>query len=119
MKLILTAFAVLLCSAVYNQTTIKPEDVNKHIGDSVTVCGKVFSARYMENVKNSPTFLNIGAPYPNQLLTVVIWGDTRKQFEGKPEDMYNGKEICISGKVELYKNKPQLVIWKILQIKYR
>lgn len=100
----------------FSQHTIKLEDVKYHIGDSVTVCGKVYSARFMENSKNTPTFLNLGAAFPNQLLTVVIWGDVRNKMENKPEVYFNNKEVCITGKIELYKEKPQIVIKSSEQI---
>ncbi|MEI9912248.1 MAG: hypothetical protein WDO71_22900 [Bacteroidota bacterium] len=66
--------------ASFSQAVIKLEDVSKYIGDSVTVCGKVAGIRFMEQSKNQPTLINLGAAYPNQLLTVVIWGDLRKEF---------------------------------------
>lgn len=100
-----------------SQNPIKLEDLKSHIGDSVTVCGKVYSGRYLESANNTPTFLNIGARYPDQLLTVVIWGDARKEFPGKPEDDYTNKEVCVTGKVELYKDIVQIVIRKISQLK--
>lgn len=99
-----------------SQTTIRLDEVKNHVGDSVKVCGKVYSARFMENIKNTPAFLNIGAAFPNQLLTVVIWGDARTKFETKPEEQYAGKEICISGKIELYKEKAQMDIKELAQI---
>jgi hypothetical protein len=52
----------------------------------------------------------MGAAYPNQLLTVVIWADVRKDFDKAPEEFFMGKEICVSGKIELYHDKPQIVI---------
>ena len=33
-----------------------------------------------------------------------------------PEEFYKGKEVCIIGKVELYKNKPQIVVTSKNQI---
>jgi len=117
------AILIILCLFFFNiansQTNIKLEDLKSHIGDSVTVCGKVYSVRYLESSNNTPTFLNIGAKYPDQLLTVVIWGDARKEFTGKPEDDYTNKEVCIIGKVELYKDKPQIVIRKANQLKLK
>ena len=103
-------FALGLSGFLYSQTKINLDDVDQHIGDSVIVCGKVFSSRYMSNAEKTPTFLNIGAKYPDQKLTVVIWGEVRKQFPGMPEQDYYNKEICITGKLELYKEKPQIVI---------
>jgi hypothetical protein len=94
----------------FAQKTVKLEDVSKYVGDSVMVFGKVYGGRYLPNTANKPTLLNIGAQYPNQLLTVVIYEQDRKNFETSPEIAYKDKEIFIIGKVELYNNKPQIVI---------
>src|SRR6478609_7953063 len=89
------------------QATIKLEDAATHVGDSVKTCGKVAGIRFMEGSKGQPTLINMGAAYPNQLLTVVIWEDLRKQFDKAPEELFKDKDICIVGKIELYRDKPQ------------
>lgn len=99
-----------ISSTTFSQTNINLKDASKHIGDSVKICGKVFSARFFENAKDSPTLLNLGAAYPDQLLTVVIRGDLRKEFETAPEIFFNDKEICVTGKIELYKDKPEIIV---------
>ncbi len=110
MKRIYFTFFVMMITGMANaQTAIKLEDVGKHIDDSVTVCGIVDDIRYFENSKNQPTFLNIGGKHPNQLLTLVIWGDVRKQFTGNIDDLKT-KQICITGRIILYKEKPEIVI---------
>jgi hypothetical protein len=103
---IFTFFTVGIANA---QTSIKLDEVSRHIGDSVTVCGIVADMRYFENSKNKPTFLNIGDKYPKQKITVVIWENVRTQFTGKPEDLKD-KVICITGRIILYKEKPEIVI---------
>lgn len=97
------------------QTSIKLDEVGKHIGDSVTVCGKVADMRYFENSKNKPTLINMGAKHPNGLLTLVIWEDARALFTGKIEDFMD-KEICVTGRIILYKEKPEIIIEKPGQI---
>ena len=92
------------------QKEIKLEDVKDHVGDSVKVRGKVFAVKYLENAKNSPTLINMGAAYPDQLLTVVIWGDVRTQLGYKPEEELPKGIAVVYGKIELYKGKPQIVI---------
>ena len=108
-------FAMLIAGMVNAQTAIKLEEVSKHIEDSVIVCGIVDDMRYFENSKNQPTFLNIGGKYPNQLLTVVIWGVVRNQFTGSVEDL-KGKQVCITGRIILFKEKPEIVIGQPGQI---
>ena len=107
--LYLTFLLIFISGILHAQTTIKLEDVSRHIGDSVTVCGIVKDMRYFERSKNKPTFLNIGARYPNQPLTVVIWENVRNLFTGKVEDLH-GKYICITGRIILYKEKPEIII---------
>ena len=114
-KISATLLFLFIVAAVSAQIPIKLEDVNKHIGDSVTVCGKVAGMRYFENSKNKPTFLNIGANHPNQLITVVVWETTRALFTDKVENLMN-KDICITGRIILYKERPEIVIEKPEQI---
>lgn len=117
-KLFIPVIFVCISTALIAQTPIKLEEVSKHVGDSVTVCGKVAGLRYFEHSKNKPTFLNIGANHPNQLLTVVIWETARALFTTKPEDLMD-KEICITGRIILYKERPEIVIERPEQIVVR
>lgn len=59
----------------------------------------------------------MGGKYPNNLLTIVIKGDNRKKFNYKPEVEYQGKEICVTGKLVEYKGKPQIIIDSPEQLK--
>jgi len=107
----------LCCSiAAFCQTEIKLDDISKHVGDSVKVCAKIYGGIFLERAKDTPTFLNVGGAYPNNPLTVVIWGDVRKTFEEKPEEFYKDKAVCIFGKVTLYKDKPQIVLYNKNQL---
>ncbi|MFC0776009.1 hypothetical protein [Terrimonas alba] len=117
MKYLLSLAFVLIAANSLAQAPIKLEDVSKHVGDSVKVCGKVYGIRYLEQAKNSPTFINVGGAYPNQLLTIVIWGEVRKKFEKTPEELFTDKEVCVVGKIELYKGKEQVVVKAKEQIK--
>jgi hypothetical protein len=114
-QILFILFTFCIISMVRGQTSIKLEEVTSHIGDSVTVCGKVSGMRYFENSKDKPTFLNIGGKYPNQQLTVVIWESVRVLFTGKVEDLVD-KDICITGRIILYKERPEIVIVKPEQV---
>ena len=54
--------------------------------------------------------------FPNQLLTLVVWGSDRKNFSNTPEIFYINKNVRVSGKVMLFKEKPQLVLYSEKQI---
>lgn len=84
-------------------------DLSAHLSETVKVCGKVYGVKYLSNGGGKPTFVNIGAAYPNSPLTLVIWQDVRDSFNVKPENL-DGKNICATGKLELYKGKPEIII---------
>ena len=87
-------------------------DIAKHVGDSVIVKGKVFSSRAVSNGKL--LLVNLGGAYPHQLLAVVIGEDVQKLLkEALKAELL---ELSVAGKVELYKEKPQIVIKDPAQI---
>ena len=81
----------------------------QRIGKTVTICGVVESARYLQGSGREPTFLNFADTYPKHPFTVVIWGDSRAQFNYPPETL-EGKSICVRGLIETYRTKPQIVV---------
>ena len=109
MKYLLVSVFALITTCSNAQQNINIEDAPKHVNDSVIVCSKIYGGKYLEQTKGSPTFLNVGAAYPNAPLTLVIWGDVRKQFKQAPELLYN-KDVCIYGVIKLYKGKPEIII---------
>ena len=117
MKQLFFAAALFFAGNSFSQTTIKLEDVSKHVGDSVSVCAKVAGGRFLEDMENGPTFLTLGAAYPDQLLTLVIWQDQRGQYTPAPEEQYIDKDICVTGKIQIMRERPQMVIYKKEQIK--
>lgn len=110
------SYALLFSFAAAAQKEIRPEEVAGHVGDSVTVTGKVAGGRYFSHSEGAPTLLNIGAPYPDQLFTVVIRGAARKELGGAPERDLLDKNLRVSGRVELYKEKPQIVVYRASQL---
>lgn len=76
--------------------------------DARPVCGTVASTHYASAAEGRPTFLNFDRPHPEQSLTVVIWGTDRGAF-GEPEQRYAGQRICVTGKIRLYKGKPEIM----------
>jgi hypothetical protein len=117
MKKMLTAALLTICAYTASaQQTIKIEELSNHIGDSVIVSGKVFGGRFLSKSENAPTFLNVGGDFPNQLLTLVVWGKDRSNFKSAPEDAYKGQEVQVAGKVELHRGKPQIILYRDNQI---
>jgi TonB family protein len=96
--------------ALHTIQSIDIKDIAKYIGDSVTFVGRISSGKYLPGGKSDITILNVGSALSKQLLTVVIPGVDRKNFGSEPENFYQGKEARITGKVELDKEKLQIVV---------
>ena len=109
-KLILALSLILISATTFAQQEIKTEDAAKHEGDSVKICSKIFGARYFETSNKAPTLLNVGAKYPDAPLTIVIYGENRPAFKNKPDEFYLDKNICVTGRITMYRGKPQIVI---------
>jgi len=92
------------------KTPIHVEEIGNYIGDSITVVGLVHNGLYFAESENKPTVLNMGAPYPEPLLTAVINGADRKKFTAEPETFYANKNISVTGKVVLNNGKPQILV---------
>lgn len=87
------------------------DEASSHIGETVTIEGKVVAGFYADTSNGEPTFLNIGRDYPNpDRFTVVIWGDDRGSFPDAPESMYDGKTIRVTGDVSEYEGGAEIEV---------
>lgn len=89
-----------------------------HAGEVARVCGTVESASWTRSIEGRPTFLNLGRPYPDQPFTVVIWGRHRDRF-GTPERRYDGRRICVAGRIRTHEGTPQIDVEQPAQIGVR
>lgn len=104
-----TATIVEPTDAAADSNIVAWSEASAHIGESVTIEGPVAGAVYAESSNGSPTFLNIGADYPDESrFTVVIWGENRGNFTLAPEDQYAGQTIRVTGTVSDYQGVPQI-----------
>lgn len=104
----LTLFACQLAWAA-KPSGIAAKYAFKRIGDRTTVCGVVAKASFLKGSGREPTFLNLADTYPKHPFTVVIWGESRDQFDYAPESLKD-KKICATGVIETYKGKPQIIV---------
>jgi DNA/RNA endonuclease YhcR with UshA esterase domain len=108
MKVALVA-TLLLWSYSAGAAPVSPEDAQSHVGETVTVCGVVASAKFAAGSRAQPTFLDLDKPYPNAPFTAVIFGNDRAKF-GTPETTLRGKRICVTGQVRDYRGKPEIIV---------
>ena len=80
---------------------IDAKDAQAHVGENVVVTSKVYGYKALEGL----TLVNLGAAYPDQLMTVVLRGEAT----GLAAEI-DGKTIRVTGKVEMYKGKPEIIV---------
>ncbi|NHA03318.1 S1/P1 nuclease [Mucilaginibacter sp. HC2] len=88
---------------------VKLEEINDYVGKAVKVRGKVYSSKDI----GSMTLVNLGAAYPNQLLTVVL-----KQGAKALTDKVKDQTISVQGTVITFKGKPEIVVTDSTQLQF-
>jgi len=111
MKNILSAglFLTLLIGPASAQTVIAAKNARKFIGRTVTFCEKIFDGKLILPANTIELYAG-GYRSDEQLLTVIIPASSRRKFSGRPEADYLGKDVTITGKLILYRNKPAVVV---------
>jgi hypothetical protein len=115
MSLLHSTAALLLTLAVAQ--AIGPSEASSRVGQQATVCGVVDDARHVHTARRQPTFLNFGGRYPNHQFTAVIFAADRVKFDIGPEVTYLNKRTCVTGVIELYREKPQIIVSEPSQLK--
>ncbi len=106
----------LILSRVYQPEPSSPDpeirvsahEAAEHAGTFAEVCGNVASADYVPGIGGEPTFLNLGEPHPDQLFTVVIWGEDRQRWPVPPDERYLTRDICVTGEITMHEGTPQI-----------
>ena len=117
MKVFVIIALCLFSVSASAQRKVSSAEAYKYVGDTITVCGKVFGGRYLDYANKQPTLINMGGKFPDQEITIYISGENRRKFGYKPEEMLSDKQVCATGRIELYNNKPQLVVTEPFHIK--
>jgi hypothetical protein len=80
-------------------------DAAKHVGETATVTDRVDG--FHQSSKGN-IFLNMGGKYPNQAFTAFIPSSSAAQFPNPQQ--YEGRTVSVSGKISLYKGKPEIIV---------
>lgn len=95
--------------------TYSPSEAAQAVGHHATVCGVVANVHFASGSRGQPTFIDLGAAYPDEPFQIVIWGEDRPSFTPSPE-AWQGKKICVTGNVRLYKGIPEIIARSASQI---
>src|ERR1041384_2274141 len=101
-----TCFCALLLSVIVAVAEPIPDaDAAKHVGETVELRGTVADVHVFES---GQVVLNLGAKFPKQNASVVIPAKAASAFREVEE--LNGAEILAKGKIELFKDRPEIKI---------
>jgi len=114
-KLLLLIISICLWQISFSQT-IPLDSVINYEGKEITVCAKVTDT-YISKTNEGTSFINFGKPYPKSTFTVVIFEADLANFKYNPSVYLKNKNVCITGKVKIYKGKPEIIATKEEQIK--
>jgi hypothetical protein len=116
MRLRFAALFLFLVISLAAAGSISASAAKDHVNQNATVCGKVVNTRYLDQSASKITFLNFDKPFPECPFTAVIQGVNRAKF-GEPEKLYLNKSLCVTGKIDLYNDRPQIVLIEPDQVK--
>ena len=114
-KLFLFITSICLWQISFSQT-VPLDSVQFYEGKEITVCAKAIDT-YVSKTNEGTTFVNFGHPYPKSTFTVVIFETDLPNFKYTPSVYLKEKKVCITGKVKIYKGKPEMIVNKEEQIK--
>ncbi len=101
----------LLTTRVFAQT-VSPTAASEHVGETVVVRGVVDE---VHTSGHNNTFLDIGGTYPNQAFTGVIFSEDVEAFPSAHS--LEGKTVDVSGAVQLYHGKPEIILRSASQLR--
>lgn len=110
----LFAAAIVGLATAQSPATYTAAEAAKHVGETATVKDRVDG--FHQSGKGN-IFLNMGGKYPNQAFTAFIPSGSASQFSNLQQ--YEGRVVSVSGKIALYKGKPEIIVNSPSQISAR
>lgn len=112
MRFVRTSFAILLLSTVSSAACISIEEAGKSIGQTACVTGKVLK---VSQIRSGMYFLDFCEDYRKCPFTVVVFPkDVPNVGDVKPLE---GKTIEITGKIEEYRGRAEIILKDKKQLK--
>ena len=109
LALLLAGVAALVVAQ--SPVTCTAAEAGKHVGEIATITDKVDG---VHQSGRGNIFLNLGGKNPNQIVTAFIPAASAGDFSNPQQ--YEGKTVAVSGKIELYHGKPEIIVTNVSQI---
>lgn len=100
------AVSLLLAARPAEAAVISPLNAAAHVGETVTVEGT--ASEVFTDKRSGTTFIDLGGRYPGNAFSGVIFSS----YAGSFPDVHHleGKTVGITGKIQLYKGKPEIIL---------
>jgi DNA/RNA endonuclease YhcR with UshA esterase domain len=113
MRTVILALSFTATTAAMAQAqTIAAIDAKARVGQTVTVEGTVSDVHFG---RSGAAFIDVGGRFPDNALTAVIFVDDIGKFPGVKA--LAGKSVDISGPVQLYQGRPEIILKSAEQLK--
>jgi DNA/RNA endonuclease YhcR with UshA esterase domain len=93
--------------------TVAPGAASSHVGQTVTIKGTVDDVHTA--ARSGVTFIDLGGLYPNNTFTAVIFPKDAGKFPDVGS--LRGRTVEITGRVRLYKGRPEIILRAASQLK--
>lgn len=115
MRIFTLTLLLVALSSPLRAETIPISVASAHIGQIETVEGVVSEVHTARSGK--ATFIDLGGVYPDQLFTGVIFARSMSAV-GDVSDLA-GKTVDITGRIQLYDGKPEIIVTSRAQIRVK
>src|SRR5580765_3879357 len=95
----LLVFSLSISVSIAKAQTLTPAQAKAHVGENATVCGIVASEHTAASSRGEPTFINLDSAYPDQVFTILVWGNDRKSVGELPR---LNSRVCATGMIKDY-----------------
>lgn len=108
MKELTTTLILLFALSINAQKLIPLDSISCNGGKNVKICEKVTDS-FKAQGDEKPTYLNFGGKYPDHKFTVVIFAKDYPNFPYSPAEYLKDKNVCVTGIIVYFKERPQIV----------
>ncbi len=107
-----TAAAIILVAPSVQAQTIGPSETKAYVGKPVTVQAAISD---VHTARSGATFIDMGGEFPDNEFVAVIFADDAAKFPDASS--LEGKTVTITGTVQMYQGKPEIVLKSANQLK--
>jgi DNA/RNA endonuclease YhcR with UshA esterase domain len=112
MRTLILGLGLVFAALPAHAETIRPAEVNAHVGQTVTVEAAISD---IHTGRSGATFIDLGGSYPDNDFTAVIFAGDAAKFPNA--SALDGKTVAISGPVQLYQGRPEIILKSADQLK--